>query len=108
MWTANAQMMYYHIERHILDSQKSEGWGAKIVDKPSEDLKRAFPEMLGFSPRNLKYMRRFAETRSDEQIVQRSVARLSWRHNNDRNHNNRNFRKRAWGITGRSFAIVKW
>ena len=83
MWTANIQMsmMYYHIGRHILNCQKAEGWGAKIVDKLSEDLKRTFPEQRGFSPRNLKYMRKFAEIWQDESIVQRSVAQLSWRHN---------------------------
>ena len=40
-----------------------------------------FPEMHGFSPRNLKYMRRFAEVWPDETIVQRCVAQLPWRHN---------------------------
>ncbi|MBQ8656828.1 MAG: hypothetical protein IJ527_07270 [Prevotella sp.] len=38
-------------------------------------------QMHGFSPRNLKYMRRFAEVWLDETIVQRCVAQLSWRHN---------------------------
>ena len=37
--------------------------------------------MHGFSPRNLKYMRRFAEIWPDEVIVQRCVAQLQWRHN---------------------------
>ena len=37
--------------------------------------------MHGFSPRNLKYMRRFAEVWPDETIVQRCVAQLPWRHN---------------------------
>lgn len=37
--------------------------------------------MHGFSPHNLKYMRRFAEVWPDETIVQRSVAQLTWCHN---------------------------
>lgn len=41
--------------------QQSEGWGAKIIDRLSHDLKAAFPDMSGFSPRNLKYMRKFAQ-----------------------------------------------
>ena len=83
MWTANMQMsmMYYRIGTEILNRQNAEGWGAKVVDRLSADLKKAFPEMNGFSPRNLKYMRRFAETWPDIQIVQRSVAQLPWRHN---------------------------
>jgi predicted nuclease of restriction endonuclease-like (RecB) superfamily len=83
MWTANVQMsmMYYQIGKDILQRQSAEGWGSKIVDRLSVDLKKAFPEMNGFSPRNLKYMRRFAEVWPDESIVQRCVAQLPWRHN---------------------------
>ena len=83
MWTANVQMsmMYYHIGRTILKQQNTEGWGSKVVDRLSADLKKAFPEMNGFSPRNLKYMRHFAELWPDESIVQRCVAQLPWRHN---------------------------
>ena len=83
MWTANVQMsmMYYQIGKNILERQSTEGWGSKVVDRLSSDLKEAFPEMGGFSPRNLKYMRRFAEEWPDESIVQRSVAQLPWRHN---------------------------
>ncbi len=83
MWTANVQMsmMYYQIGTEILKRQSTEGWGAKVVDRLSADLKHSFPEMKGFSPRNLKYMRRFAELWPDAQIVQRCVAQLPWRHN---------------------------
>lgn len=83
MWTANVQMsmMYYNIGKEILRRQNAEGWGARVVDRLSVDLKHAFPEMQGFSPRNLKYMRRFAGLWPDEQIVQRCVAQLPWRHN---------------------------
>ncbi|MCQ2347095.1 MAG: DUF1016 N-terminal domain-containing protein [Paludibacteraceae bacterium] len=76
MISANTQMMmmYYHIGKQILEYQASEGWGAKIIDRLSADIKKAYPELKGFSPRNLKYMRKFAETWQDEAIVQRSVA----------------------------------
>ena len=37
-----------------------QGWGARIIDRLSFDLREQFPEMKGFSPRNLKYMRAFA------------------------------------------------
>ncbi|MGL5889963.1 MAG: PDDEXK nuclease domain-containing protein, partial [Bacteroidia bacterium] len=45
------------------------------------DLKTAFPEMQGFSPRNLKYMRKFAEAWPDKELVQRCVALIPWRSN---------------------------
>lgn len=37
--------------------------------------------MKGFSPRNLKYMRAFAETYPDEQFVQEVLAQITWYHN---------------------------
>lgn len=62
-FTANAAMilLYWDIGAAILHRQKREGWGAKVIDRLSTDLHAAFPDMQGLSPRNLKYMRKFAE-----------------------------------------------
>jgi predicted nuclease of restriction endonuclease-like (RecB) superfamily len=80
---ANAAMvlLYWDIGRTILDRQQQQGWGAKVIDRLSYDLKTAFPDMSGFSPRNLKYMRKFAESWQDRVIVQRAVAQIPWRSN---------------------------
>ena len=80
---ANAAMvlMYWDIGRQILDKQLTAGWGAKVIDRLSHDLKAAFPDMSGFSPRNLKYMRKFAECWPDRSVVQRTVAQIPWRSN---------------------------
>src|SRR5215469_10880758 len=74
-------LLYRQIGHDILDRQDREGWGAKIIDRLAIDLKRAFPEMKGFSPRNLKYMRRFAEVWAEEEFVQQVAAQLPWFHN---------------------------
>lgn len=74
-------LMYWSIGRTILNRQNSEGWGAKVIDRLSIDLKDEFPEMSGFSARNLKYMRKFAETWADRSIVQEVLAQISWYHN---------------------------
>ncbi len=81
--TANSAMilLYWDIGRTILEKQAVAGWGARVIDKLSQDLREAFPDMKGFSARNLKYMRAFAATWEDPEIVQRVVAQLSWRHN---------------------------
>ena len=81
--TANATMilLYWDIGQVILDRQSQQGWGAKIIDHLSEDLKLAFPEMNGFSPRNLKYMRKFAQQWPEREIVQRAAAQIPWRSN---------------------------
>ncbi len=73
--------LYWEIGRGILEKQQSEGWGAKVIDRLADDLRREFPEMKGFSPRNLKYMRAFAEAWPDEEFVQQVAAQLPWFHN---------------------------
>ncbi len=74
-------LLYWHIGREILQRQAQEDWGAKVIDRLAQDLTQEFPEMKGFSPRNLKYMRAFAEAWPDEQIVQQLVAQIPWGHN---------------------------
>lgn len=74
-------LLYWQIGRDILERQKSQGWGAKVIERLAKDLRAAFPEMKGFSPRNLKYMRTFAESYTDEQFVQQLVAQIPWGHN---------------------------
>lgn len=54
-------LLYWQIGRDILQRQSREGWGAKVIERLAHDLRTAFPDMKGFSPRNLKYMRSFAQ-----------------------------------------------
>jgi predicted nuclease of restriction endonuclease-like (RecB) superfamily len=74
-------LLYWEIGRSILNRQETEGWGAKVVDRLSVDLRLAFPDMKGLSPRNLKYMRRFSEAWPDRAIVQQAAAQIPWFHN---------------------------
>ncbi len=74
-------LLYWQIGRDILERQAEQGWGAKVIDRLAHDLRKSFPEMKGFSSRNLKYMRTFSEAWSEEQIVQQAVAQLPWGHN---------------------------
>ena len=74
-------LLYWQIRRDILDRQEREKWGAKVIDRLAMDLKRSFPDMKGFSPRNLKYMRAFAEAWPEEPIVQAVLAQITWYHN---------------------------
>lgn len=72
--------LYWHIGRDILARQAEQGWGAKVIDRLAHDLRTTFPDMKGFSPRNLKYMRAFAEAWPDETFVQAVLAQLPWYH----------------------------
>lgn len=73
-------LLYWQIGRDILARQGREGWGAKVIDRLAQDLRSAFPDMKGFSPRNLKYMRAIAEAWPDSDFVQQAAAQLPWFH----------------------------
>jgi predicted nuclease of restriction endonuclease-like (RecB) superfamily len=73
-------LLYWQIGRDILARQAEQGWGAKVIERLADDLRAAFPEMKGFSPRNLKYMRAFAEAWPDTEFVQEVLAQLPWYH----------------------------
>ena len=65
--------MYWHIGKIILENTQ---WGNKFIDNLSMDLKMEFPEIKGFSVRNLKYMRKFAEEYPDFEFVQEVLAQI--------------------------------
>ena len=73
-------LLYWQIGCDILARQASQGWGAKVIDRLAHDLRNAFPEMTGFSPRNLKYMRAVAEAWPEPEFVQQAAAQLPWGH----------------------------
>ena len=74
-------LLYWQIGYDILTRQTQQGWGTKVIERLALDLRAAFPDMKGFSLRNLKYMRAFAQAWPDTAIVQQAVAQLPWGHN---------------------------
>ena len=78
----NTQLLelYWEIGNTILQQQAQKGWGAKVIDRLSKDLRADFPDMKGLSVRNIKYMRAFAEAYPDFSFVQAPLAQISWYH----------------------------
>jgi predicted nuclease of restriction endonuclease-like (RecB) superfamily len=72
--------LYHRIGTDIIERQERQGWGAKVIERLSSDLRSAFPDMKGLSARNLKYMRTFATLCPDLQIGQQAAAQLPWFH----------------------------
>src|SRR3990172_9854241 len=73
--------LYWDIGKTIVEKQKEEGWGSKVIDRMSKDLKAAFPRMTGLSSRNMLYMKQFAESYPDFAITQdRKSTRLNSSH----------------------------
>lgn len=73
-------LLYWQLGQDIRARQARQGWGAKVIERLAQDLRAAFPDMKGFSPRNLKYMRAFAEAWPDAEFVQAVLAQLPWYH----------------------------
>lgn len=65
----------------ISASQLEQGWGGKVIENISADIKSEFPDLKGFSKRNLEYMRKFSDTYPELEFVQQVVAQISWSHN---------------------------
>jgi predicted nuclease of restriction endonuclease-like (RecB) superfamily len=69
-------LLYWQIGQDILARQATTSWGAKVIDKLATDLRLSFPEMKGFSSRNLKYMRAFAEAYPILQLCRPGLHKL--------------------------------
>lgn len=90
----NTEMLnlYWEIGSSIIEKQKQNGWGSKVIELLAADLAKKFPDSTGFSVRNLKYMRAFAEAypqfpivqvplaQSENQFVQVPLAQITWYH----------------------------
>ncbi|MCL2344140.1 MAG: PDDEXK nuclease domain-containing protein [Firmicutes bacterium] len=71
-------VLYWNIGKVIITNTK---YGARFVESLARDIKLDFPDAKGYSVRNLKYMRKFAEFVNDEEKVHTVSALLSWSHN---------------------------
>ena len=80
MQAVNTEMiyMYWNIGKIISDNAE---WGNKFIENLSIDLKTEFPEIQGFSSRNLRNMRNFYKEYPNVEILQTLSAKLPWSHN---------------------------
>ncbi len=52
-------MLYWELGKQIVEKQENAKWGTGFIDQLSKDLKEEFPEMSGFSSKNLRYCKSF-------------------------------------------------
>lgn len=76
--SANAEMllMYWDVGRIIDEQRAAEGWGTKVIQRLSQDIRNDLPDIKGFSERNLKRMRAFYNEYSELAIRPLAVAQL--------------------------------
>jgi predicted nuclease of restriction endonuclease-like (RecB) superfamily len=91
-------LLYWQIGGEVLQRQQQAQWGTQVIERLARDLRREFPDMKGFSPRNLAYMKAFAEAYPDEQILQQLAAKIPWFHNCTLLEKVKDYEKRLWYI----------
>jgi len=71
---------YWELGADLIEKQKAFKWGDNFLEQFSNDMREAFPEMQGFSKRNLEHMRRFASLYSKLEFAKQPVSQLPWGH----------------------------
>ena len=72
---------YWELGSDIIKQQATKHWGSRFLDQLSQDMRKAFPGMQGFSKRNLEYMRLLASVYpSWDEFTQQPAAQLPWSH----------------------------
>ena len=83
-YSINSQLleMYWEIGKEISEKQEKSKWGSKFIEQTALELKHEFPEIKGFSRRNLYAIRQWYKFYSTKyQFVPQSVAQIPWGHN---------------------------
>ena len=73
-------LLYWRIGKELTEKIDREEWGSKIITTIASDLARSFPDLSGFSYRNLNYMKKFAQAYSDPNCAA-AAAQIPWGHN---------------------------
>lgn len=76
---ANSELiaLYYELGAQIADREAQAQWGSGFIDAFSKDLQQTFPDIGGFSSKNLRYCRAFFRFYCDPAIWQQAVAKLT-------------------------------
>ncbi|MFH1831499.1 MAG: DUF1016 N-terminal domain-containing protein, partial [bacterium] len=73
-------MLYWRTGKSLSEKISREKWGAKTIEQLANDIQTSFPDVSGFSVRNLVYMRKFADC-YQESIYAAAAAQIPWGHN---------------------------
>ena len=76
IYAANEEMlrMYWDIGGMLQQSQNTDGWGKKTLQRLAEDLKNDYSEIKGFTVRNMQYMVQFFNEYNQELTMVKSAA----------------------------------
>lgn len=72
-------LLYWDIGHAIVDKQQVLGWGDSVVQMVAADLRRAFPDMRGFSPDSVWRMRQFYAEYAEASFLEQAVPEMGSR-----------------------------
>jgi predicted nuclease of restriction endonuclease-like (RecB) superfamily len=116
-------LLYWYLGKQIIQKVDVEGWGAKVILQLAKDLQKPFPDMQGFSARNLRYMRQFANAYPDLLIGQQPAAQIQAEKKNPGKRDNRalqphkttigqqaaaRFNNKQWFLSNPSLVSIPW
>ncbi len=70
--------LYYNLGKTI---NENASWGSKFIEQLATELKISFPNIKGFSARNLQNMKKYYLAINCNQILQTMSAKIPWSHN---------------------------
>ena len=81
MSDANKRLLdlYFYVGKIV---NENSSWGNRFIESLSTEMKIEFPNIKGFSVRNIKNMKKFYAEISSNEKVQMASAQIPWSHNN--------------------------
>jgi len=74
--------LYWEMGKEIVEKQKVEAWGSGFIEQFAADLRKSFPDIKGFSKRNVYAIRQWYLFYSERfEFVPQAVAQIPWGHN---------------------------
>lgn len=97
---ANSELIkfYWQLGTELIEKQKAHKWGDRFLEQLSVDMRQAFPQMQGFSVRNLQRMKQFAMLYPNLLITTQLVSQLPWGHIARLMQMVKNSSERAWYV----------
>lgn len=73
--------LYFEVGKYVNELKEKSTYGDKISEKVAEFLKNNYPELKGFTKRNIERMVQFYNTYKDDEIGISLITQLSWTNN---------------------------
>ena len=74
-------LLYLDVGKYLFDLQQNSNYGDKITTKAANFMKNNYPNIKGFTKRNIERMVQFYKTYKDDEIATPLVTQLSWTNN---------------------------